>query len=217
VPNDVRNGDTSGRRTRRSSTASIRTRPACQIAAFPSGGAGWRPHWRGAVEVPLRFALRPTVVYDGVTGTLAAVAVLSLPRWRRWPASACPVGCLARSLLGRREDAMAIPEADVARVKEWAATNVPEHVRDKLWVEADVDGHAVTVYECRPAWPEREGAPPMRVPTARLRYVAAHQEWRLYWCDSNDRYHRYDPMPSAKRVTTLLRAIDDDVYCLFWG
>lgn len=110
---------------------------------------------------------------------------------------------------------MAIPEADVARIRRWAHNKTPDHVRDKVWVEADVAGHAVTVFDCAQGWPDPSG-PPLRSPVARLRYVAARREWNLYWCDRNSRFHRYET-PPANDVATLLAALDEDTYCLFWG
>ena len=110
---------------------------------------------------------------------------------------------------------MAIAETDLARIKRWADGKVPAHVRDKLWIEVDVSGHAVTVLECRPAdsfLPAGE-----RSPVARLRYVAVRREWELFWRDSNERFRRYDPTPPARQGATLLDAIDRDEYALFWG
>ena len=113
---------------------------------------------------------------------------------------------------------MAVPEIDVARIKQWAATRIPAHVRDQLWIELDVDARSVTIVECRPSWdPELIGPEPTRFPVARLRYVVVCKEWELLWRDRNERFRRYDPLPAAPQVATLLAEIDADPTCLFWG
>jgi hypothetical protein len=112
---------------------------------------------------------------------------------------------------------MAVPETDVARIRKWADSRVPAHVRDQLWMEVEVDTRAVTVFECHPSWnPDLVGPEPMRSPVARFRYVAARKEWELYWCDSNEAFRRYD-LPASPQVAPLLAELDADPFCLFWG
>lgn len=113
---------------------------------------------------------------------------------------------------------MAVPEIDVARIRKWAEGATPEHVRDQLWIELDVDARSVTIVECRPPWqPDAADVSPMRVPVAKLRYVATRKEWELYWTDRNSRFRRYDALPSARQVGTLIKEVDSDPFCLFWG
>lgn len=113
---------------------------------------------------------------------------------------------------------MALPETDVARIRRWADNRVPAHVRDKIWLELDVDARSVTIVECTPSWnPDLTGSGPTRSPVARLRYVATRKEWELLWRDRNLNFRRYDPLPAAPHVATLLAELDADPTCLFWG
>lgn len=113
---------------------------------------------------------------------------------------------------------MAVPEIDVARIKQWAEGRIPAHVRDQVWIELDVDARSVTILECRPPWnPEQIEPEPERFPIARLRYVATRKEWELLWRDRDARFHRYDLAPAAPQVATLLAEIDADPTAIFWG
>jgi hypothetical protein len=112
---------------------------------------------------------------------------------------------------------VAVPEIDVARIKQWADGRVPAHVRDKVWIELDIDARSVTILECRPSWnPGLVGPEPTRSPIARLRYVATRKEWELFWRDRNLRFRRYGLAPAAPQVATLLAEIDADPTCIFW-
>ena len=113
---------------------------------------------------------------------------------------------------------MAVPETDLARIQRWAARRVPEHVRDQVWIELDVDARSVTIFECRSSWaPDLIGPEPTRFPIARLRYLTARREWELFWRDRNSRFHRYDLAPPSPIVERLLEEIDADRTAIFWG
>lgn len=111
-----------------------------------------------------------------------------------------------------------VPEEDVIRLQQWAEQAVPEHVRDQLRVELDVEDRSVTVLECRPPWdPAQMGRAWIRVPIGRLRYVKSRKEWQLYYSDSNDRFHRYEGLATSSNIGDLIQEIDRDPYAIFWG
>ena len=111
-----------------------------------------------------------------------------------------------------------VPDDDVIRVQQWAAEAVPEHVRDQVRIEVDVEDRAVEILECRPPFdPERMGPAWMRVPIARLRYIKRRNEWLLYYSDSNDRFHRYEWLAPSSNIRDLIQEIDRDPYAIFWG
>jgi hypothetical protein len=93
-----------------------------------------------------------------------------------------------------------LPELDVARVQHWCAGQVPEHVRDEVRIECDVAPRHLTICECRPPWREDFGPDWTRFPIARLHYTKGTGLWTLYWRDSNEKYHRYDPLEPSPRV-----------------
>jgi hypothetical protein len=110
-----------------------------------------------------------------------------------------------------------LPELDVARVQRWCAVQVPEHVRDEVRVECDVAPRHLTICECRPPWREDFGPDWTRFPIARLHYTKATGLWTLYWRDSNEKYHRYDPLEPSPQVQDLLDYLDGRSDPIFWG
>jgi hypothetical protein len=109
----------------------------------------------------------------------------------------------------------AVPDLDLARIRQFCERRVPSHLRDELRVEADVRGRSVTIVECRPPWhPNLTAWSRMRI--AQLRYNGTGYLWRLYWADRNGRWHPYDLIDPGS-VDELLAEIDDDPTCIFWG
>jgi Protein of unknown function (DUF3024) len=109
------------------------------------------------------------------------------------------------------------PELDVVRVQRWCRTRVPEHARHQVRIECEVSGRDLTVVERHPPWPPEAGPEWMRTPVARLRYVRSRRVWRLYWIDSDDRWHEYPELPFAPDVADLLAELEEDPTALFWG
>lgn len=108
------------------------------------------------------------------------------------------------------------PELDTARVQAWCRQRVPEHLRDLLRIECDLDARSMTIIESRPPWDPGMGTDWTRFPIARLRYTKTSQTWSLYWRDRNLRWHAYD-RPATKHVEELLGEIDRDPTGIFWG
>ena len=82
-------------------------------------------------------------------------------------------------------------------------------------LEAGVRGRSVTIFECRPPWPDG-GTEWTRAPIGQLRYDAGSGLWTLYWADSDDRWHLYDLIEPGS-VDELLAEIKADPMCIFWG
>src|SRR5690242_12166020 len=109
------------------------------------------------------------------------------------------------------------PPNDVATIESWCERRVPAHVRDQVRVEAIVDGNRITIVERRPPLLDEFGPEWITVPVARLRYVHKDRQWRLRWCDRNERWHRYDSIEPTPDVFVLLEEVERDPAALFWG
>jgi Protein of unknown function (DUF3024) len=77
-----------------------------------------------------------------------------------------------------------------------------------------VSGRDIMIAE-RHRRPRADDGEWMTTPVARLRYLKSRGVWRLYWADSNDRWHLYPELPWARTVEDL--EIDRDPTALFWG
>ncbi|MGH3645687.1 MAG: DUF3024 domain-containing protein [Micromonosporaceae bacterium] len=48
-------------------------------------------------------------------------------------------------------------------------------------------------------------------------YTKSRREWTLYWCDRNERWHRYDLIDPSPTIVPLLDELDRDPTCIFFG
>jgi len=92
--------------------------------------------------------------------------------------------------------------------------NRPEF-KDELSLEYVVDRHDVVVFERRPRYGALVGVTDS--PVARLKFVRATGEWRLFWMLRDLKWHGYEPLPSSDRLEELVAEIDDDPHCCFFG
>ncbi|MDO8987708.1 MAG: DUF3024 domain-containing protein [Coriobacteriia bacterium] len=102
----------------------------------------------------------------------------------------------------------------IHRALEPLSESVPEHVRDRVRIGYEVDGHNVVVFEEHPDW--QDPGQWMRSPSARLRYFRSRDEWRLYWMRADLKWHSYE-VPPARRLATLVRHVERDEYGCFFG
>jgi len=116
--------------------------------------------------------------------------------------------------------ASSLPERDVDCAHRWAHgrnNRLPERAIGQIRYEIDIEGQAVTMYECRPPWRPENGPDWTRFPIVRFRYTKSRREWATYWRDRNLKFHRYDPMPPSRDLQVLIDAIEADRSGIFWG
>lgn len=116
---------------------------------------------------------------------------------------------------------MALP-ADVkddaiAHVATYCATKVPSELGDEIRIEYKIRGNAITINECRPPWREDLGPEWTTIRICTLEWDAKTGLWTLYARDRNDRRLDYPYVDPAPSVTPLLRELEEDPTCLFWG
>ena len=110
-----------------------------------------------------------------------------------------------------------LPDLDLARIRRYCEGRVPTRLRDQIRIELDVRGRSVTILECRPPWTPEIGPDWTRFPIARLRHVAGHGVWMLYWRDRDLHWHLYDRIGPSPHVDPLLAEIEADPTSIFWG
>jgi hypothetical protein len=116
---------------------------------------------------------------------------------------------------------MAIPEplrsVTSEQVERFCENRIPAHVRDQIRLDHVLRGNTVTIRELRPPWRPDYGPEWSINPRARLRFDPATALWSLYWPDRNTRWHVYPDAHPTGDVEWLLREIDVDPHCAFWG
>ena len=91
----------------------------------------------------------------------------------------------------------------------------PAHLRDQIRTEYRVAGHTVDIFEVRPDW--QDPTQTMETPCARIRYVRTRNVWRLFWRRADLKWHGYGPLAESARLDVLVREIDNDPFCCFFG
>lgn len=91
----------------------------------------------------------------------------------------------------------------------------PEHRKEKLRFEYDIEKQNVYIYEIRPYWHEPKES--SRMVFAKLTYVKSRNIWKLYWKRASGKWERYAPKESDKDLRKLVREIDIDSYGCFFG
>jgi len=102
-------------------------------------------------------------------------------------------------------------------VGRWAQRCPTLRASGLIRYEIDVAPWAVTVVECRPPWPRGMGTDWTRLPICRFRYTKTRNEWSLLWRDRNLRFHGYDLARPTPHIDELIREVERDPTCIFWG
>jgi hypothetical protein len=111
---------------------------------------------------------------------------------------------------------MAIPEPALAEIRRFCDRLTPPELRDQMRLEVDTRGNSVTIADWRPPW---DGAPGewTRLPIAQLCYQPTARLWTISWADRNDRWRVYEDLEPTTHLDQLVREIDDDPACIFFG
>ena len=64
----------------------------------------------------------------------------------------------------------------------------PEHLRDQLRLELEIDGHKVRIWTIRPQWMRRD-----------------------------EKWHAWDPDENTGRIEEFVQVVDEDLRGGFWG
>lgn len=100
-------------------------------------------------------------------------------------------------------------------LSQFCETRIPPHVRDQIELGFRFEGNVVYLFERRPNW--RGSGEWTSMDIARFRYFVGRGEWVLYWSDRNQIWHRYDLIGDWLPFRRLLKEVDEDPTCIFWG
>jgi hypothetical protein len=100
-------------------------------------------------------------------------------------------------------------------VGELCERRSPAHLKDKLRLSYSVKNHEVLLQEARPDW--HNPSEWIESDIAKLRYVRAANEWRLYWKRASGKWWLYEPYSSSKSLASMVKEIDSDSDGCFFG
>ena len=97
----------------------------------------------------------------------------------------------------------------------FAHKRVPSHLEDRIRLLHKTRGCAITLLEERPHF-YKQGMWTL-CEVAQFRYKPSTGQWMLYCRDRNLKWWRFTPQPPSRDISDLIRAVDEDATCIFWG
>jgi len=92
---------------------------------------------------------------------------------------------------------------------------IPKAIRDKLTLDYKVKGNTIILFERRPHFIYKNKK--IECSIAKIKYLPITREWKLYYMDRNLRWRKYWNYEPKKRISTIIKEIDEDPTCIFWG
>ena len=114
---------------------------------------------------------------------------------------------------------MAIPELQQRQIRrdlQAYCDDIPVHARHQVRLGFSMSSSSIELFEERPPW-DAPQKPWIKHPVAKFRFVATGAVWKLYCIRRDQKWHRYELLPSASRFDTLLAEVEEDPICIFWG
>jgi hypothetical protein len=113
---------------------------------------------------------------------------------------------------------MAIPEHAHERAErlltKFAERRVPPSFSDRVRLSVETHGNSIAILEHRPLFHDPDTW--TNSPVAQFRYNLGSGLWTLY-CDLKGRWQRYNSKSPSADIATLIREVDRDPTCIFWG
>lgn len=100
-------------------------------------------------------------------------------------------------------------------VRDFCERRVPPQARDQIRLVYRIEGQNVIICESRPDWHDPSKWHEMDI--AKLRYIAARHEWKLYWKRASGKWWPYETRTTSATLSAMIREIDADEYGCFFG
>jgi hypothetical protein len=114
---------------------------------------------------------------------------------------------------------MSFAELELERIDrtvgELCRRRCPPEFQDRVQMNYRIVRHDVIMYETQPGY--RNPNEWVEHGVAKLRFVRAASEWRLFWLRASLRWQSYEPYPSSRDLKALVDEIDRDPHGCFFG
>ena len=101
------------------------------------------------------------------------------------------------------------------KLAAYCDNKVPKAIRDKLALSYKIERNSIILYEIRPHYQYKNRK--MECHIAKIKFLPIKREWQLYYQDRNSKWHKYWNYAPKKRISTIIKEIDRDPTCIFWG
>lgn len=91
----------------------------------------------------------------------------------------------------------------------------PEEIRDEVDLNYRIEEQSVIIFEIRSTMTDRSEK--IESPVSKATYVRTKDHWRVFWMQSDLKWHRYEPAPTADTLREVLDLVEADEYGCFWG
>lgn len=115
---------------------------------------------------------------------------------------------------------MAISEFEIKRIEKIVGGFIelrrpsPE-IRKQLDLGFRISNQSFEIFEIRPQFDNPKEI--INSPVAKATYVKSKKVWKLYWMRADMKWHSYQPFPVSGSLEEIVKIIDKDEYCCFWG
>lgn len=86
-------------------------------------------------------------------------------------------------------------------------------IRNELDIGYSIENQSIIVHEDRRLY---DGSR-MIEPVAKAMWVKTQRAWKVFWMRADLRWHRYEPLATARTLDKVLEEIDADPYGCCWG
>lgn len=91
----------------------------------------------------------------------------------------------------------------------------PEELRDQVDITYKIEDQSVIIFEKRPHW--QNPSETIESSVAKATYVKTKKHWKVFWMQSDLKWHVYKPMPNVKTLNEFVDLVDKDEHACFWG
>jgi hypothetical protein len=91
----------------------------------------------------------------------------------------------------------------------------PIEIRDRLDLGFRITGQSVEIFQILPELDDPTKK--FEFSVAKTTYIKTQKIWKIYWMRADEQWHAYSPHPEAHDIEEVLKVIDQDENCCFWG
>lgn len=91
----------------------------------------------------------------------------------------------------------------------------PLEIRSQLDIGYEIIDQSVIINEIRPRW--NKPSEIMVNGFAKTTFVSSKNIWKVYWKQSDNKWHEYEPFPAVNSLKSFLLLVDEDKHGCFKG
>lgn len=117
---------------------------------------------------------------------------------------------------------MAFSEEELKKWKPIVASFIEEQrprkeIRSQVDLDysIDIENQSIEIFEIRSHFNKKDKK--IKIPIAKTTYVRRQKAWKIYWQQSDMKWHKYDPLPKVKTLEQFIEEVKEDPKACFWG